>query len=508
MKETVMSGSITHGKAPQTVQMPFMFRLFFGLFFSASGALLFTLAFPPYSFWPLAFIWMVPVMLAVHRIMPERLSGLAMGVGVGGFFYGYFGAMFEGVLFMQFLPLLIGIMAALMGLRDRLFHARTGYRWFILHGAAVWVGIEMIRGFIPVIGTWGFAAYTLYRLPWIVQPVSIFSIYGMSLLIMLFNYALAQLLLACMDRRWKFEEKNVPVNPARAIRWAGGVLLLLLVWGGVSMSMYHTPEPDLQVAAVQPAAIISPEADEEGINKGLQIIGGLTRQAADEGARFIVWPEGYLSFDPRKKETSFFMQLAEETGAYIAIGYIVQTDEGLRNEATVISPEKEFLGVFGKDHPVAFAGETSITRGEYPVYDTEIGSLGTIICYDLDFTDTARKVASNGAEVIGVPSADWPAIAHKHYSHVVFRAVENRVSMIKADTAFNSAIIDPYGNIIKKHVSPLGDRAVLVGGVPLGSSDTISMRWGDWIGWISLAAMIFFLGMDFYTAFWEKKQRG
>lgn len=501
MKETLTIGTVTHGKAPQKVEMPLMLRLLLGLFLSALGALLFTLAFPPYSFWPLAFIWAVPVMLAVHRVMPERLSGLAMGVGVGGFFHGYFGGMFEGILFMQYLPLLIGVIAALMGSRDRPFHARTGYRWFVLHGAAVWVGVEMIRGFIPVIGTWGFAAYTVYQQPWMIQPVSIFSIYGMSLLIMLFNYALAQLLLVWMDRHWRFAEKDVPVNPARAMRWAGGICLLLLAWGGISLSMYRAPEPDLQVAAVQPAAIISAEADEEGISKGLEIIDDLTRQAADDGASFIVWPEGFLSFDPQEKETSFFTQLAEEIGAYIAIGYAVQTDEGLRNEATVLSPEGKYLGVFGKDHPVAFAGETSITRGTYPVYDTEIGSLGTIICYDLDFTDTARKVASNGAEVIGVPSADWPAIAHKHYSHVVFRAVENRVSMIKADTAFDSAIIDPYGNIINKHVSPVGDRAVLVEGVPLGSSDTINMRWGDWIGWISLAAMIFFLGMDLYTAF-------
>jgi len=497
IKETNRHGT-KHGTATQ-VKTPGLLRTAAGLLLSALGAAAFTLAFPPYGLWPLAFVWMIPVVIATHRIMPVRLSGLAMGVGVGGFFWGYFGGMFEGYTFMQYLPLIIGIIAALVGSRERAFHARTGYRWLVLQGAALWVGIEMIRGFIPVIGTWGFAAYTLYEQPALIQPVSVFSIYGMSLVIMLFNYALAKLILSWIDRRWKFDEQVIPVNYGQAVRWMGLVCLVLVVWGSLSLAMYRQPEPEVPVAAVQPALVITPEADADGIQEGLGIMEELTREAAEEGARFVVWPEGLLPFDPQEKETNFFRELAADTGAYLVIGYAQETREGLRNEATVLSPEGEFLGVFGKDHPVAFAGETSITRGTYPVYESGIGNLGTIICYDLDFTDTARNVASNGAEIIGVPSADWPAIAHKHYSHVVFRAVENRVAVIKADTAYDSAIIDPYGNIIDRFISPGGNREVLVGEVPRGSASTLNMMLGDWVGWLCLAAMIFFVGMDFYV---------
>jgi apolipoprotein N-acyltransferase len=42
---------------------------------------------------------------------------------------------------------------------------------------------------------------------------------------------------------------------------------------------------------------------------------------------------------------------------------VVNIQEGLfRNEATVIDPQGQFLGVFGKDHPVVFGGETSPAR--------------------------------------------------------------------------------------------------------------------------------------------------
>ncbi len=169
-------------------------------------------------------------------------------------------------------------------------------------------------------------------------------------------------------------------------------------------------------------------------------------------------------------------------------------DEGFRNEATVINPQGEFLGVFGKDHPVVFGGETSLTRGTYPVYETPLGVLGTIICYDLDYTDTIRKLATQGVQLVGVPSNDWGSIAEKHYTHVVFRAVENRVAMVKADGGFDSAIIDPYGRIHALAAFPDGGEATLVADVQIGTGNgTLTTRLGDWMGWLALAGMAFFI---------------
>jgi len=176
----------------------------------------------------------------------------------------------------------------------------------------------------------------------------------------------------------------------------------------------------------------------------------------------------------------------------------------------VLSPEGEFLGVYGKDHPVTFAGESSVTRGTYPVYTTPLGKIGTIICYDLDFTDTARKITRNGAQLILVPSHDWPAIATKHYAHLVFRAVENRVAMAKADSSGNdSVIIDAYGRIIAAAISPGGDRdgQAVIADAPLGSGKTLTVRLGDWIGWIALAGMVFFIIYDPITKAREKQRQ-
>jgi apolipoprotein N-acyltransferase len=184
---------------------------------------------------------------------------------------------------------------------------------------------------------------------------------------------------------------------------------------------------------------------------------------------------------------------------YIVIGYGIGTANGLRNEATILAPDGRFLGVYGKDHPVAWLGETSLTRGAYPTYQTPLGTLGTIICYDLNFTDTARRTAANGAQLIAVPSNDWRGLAAKQYTNLVFRAVENRVALIKADSGLDSAVIAPTGEIVALAVTDSPAQTTLLAQVALGRADTPLIRLGDWLGWLCIAGVIGFIILDQFT---------
>ena len=473
----------------------FWIRLLSGVGLSLLSALSFTLAFPPFDVWPLIWVGLVPMVVAQHRVLPTRLSGLAPALGIGGFFAGYFGRMFAGgPWFMRALPLIIALFAGLVGARERAFHARTGYRWLALHGPSMWVGIELIRGVIPVLGTWGFAAYALYEQPWLIQPVSLLGVYGLSLLILLVNYALALAALALFDRFRRLDDV-APVDASLTRKWLMGVALMLLAWAAVSRIAFHVSRhtPAIRVAAIQPAFKVRTD-------EGLRRLSDLTRQAAERGAELIVWHEGALPFDPQVRHTETLQVLAAETGALLVIGYAVETEAGYHNEAVILTPDGAFLGPFGKDHPVAWSGETSVTRGPYAAYKTALGTLGMMICYDLDFTDTARRVARAGAQLIAVPSFDWPAIADKHYTHLVFRAVENRVAAVKADVAFDSAVIGPDGRILARAVTPEEAQEILVAEVPLGMGDAPAIWLGDGFGWLALVGMFAFLALDLITA--------
>jgi len=464
-------------------------HLILGLALALTSAALLTLAFPPYNLWPLIWVGFIPMLVAQYRLMPQKLSSLAPAVAIGGWLGGYLVPIFGGSgSYMAWLPLVIGFIILLTDKNKRAFHERSGYRWFVLEGTLGWVGLEMLRSFIPIMGTWAFTAYALYAQPWLIQPVSIFSIFGLGLLILLVNYALALEALSLLNKTlWQ-----------NARRW---LLIAGIVWVGwisLSLVLYRTPAlPIVRVAAIQvpgrAANNRSYEKDPQRRAERFQQLQEQTRQAAGQGAKIIVWPEGALDSDPQVEHTAELRSLAQETQAYLVIGYMVTLPDGIwRNESTVISPGGEFMGVFGKDHPVVFGGERNTSLGIYPVYVTTAGRLGTIICYDLDFTDTARKVARGGAQVIAVSSLDWPTIASKHYSHVVFRAVENRIAMVKSDGGYDSAIIDPYGRIIEKVITSEGVNATLVADVPLGAGNTFVTRLGDWVGWLCLAGLVFF----------------
>jgi len=120
-----------------------------------------------------------------------------------------------------------------------------------------------------------------------------------------------------------------------------------------------------------------------------------------------------------------------------------------------------------------------------------------IICHDLDFTDTARRIARDGAQLIAIPSYHWPAVAHKHYTHAVFRVVENRVALVKADVGFDSVIVDSRGRIAAKTGISVAEQVVLVADVSVGAGRPVSSLPGDWVGWIALVAMLGLAVLDF-----------
>ncbi|MBP7228798.1 MAG: apolipoprotein N-acyltransferase [Longilinea sp.] len=476
-------------------------RMVVGVALSILGGIAFTLAFPPYELWPLALFGYVPVLIAQYRVLPPRFSALGSAIGIAVWLQGYLGPVFAPIgTFMVWLPLAAGLLTLLTDAGLRKFHNQTGYRWFVLSGVISWAGNEMIRLFIPIAGTWAFIAYPFYQQVWLIQPVSIFGIIGMGALILLVNYVLALLLMRWLDERWQLAADAPRLTAALVRRWAwiGGASLT--GWVLLSLLLLNLPldTPTVRAAAIQPELSPVLTANAQGQDAALASLHGRmieqTRLAAAQGAQFIVWPEGSFLWDPQVEDRLGLTALAKETQAHLAIGYLVILEgQGFRNEATILNPEGQFLGVFGKDHPVVFGGETSLTRGTYPVYHTPLGTLGTIICYDLDYTDTARKLAAQGAQLIAVPSNDWYSIGDKHFAHVIFRAVENRVAMVKADGGFDSVIVDPYGRIRALKSGTYNREATLVADVQIGNGrGTLTTHLGDWVGWLALAGLLFF----------------
>lgn len=480
-------------------------RVLAGVGLAGLSAVLATLAFPPYELWPLIFVAFVPMAIAQHRVLPLNWSPLAPGVTVGGYFAGQLSAgLADGNVawYIQLWPLYVTLLIAALCWPGRKFHTRTQYRWLAFSFPVAWTAIDAARAFTGVdvlAGTWGNVAYALYEQAWLLQPLGIFGIFGAELFILIINFALAHVSIALVDR-WRPTDASA-AEPRWALLVLGSVAAAATAWIALSLAMFDPQPGTLRVGTVQSNAPL--DAEEE-----LQRVITATRELAVQGAKIVVWREGGLKFDPLRERTDTLKALAAETGAHLAVGYRVNESNGLRrNEAVVFSPTGEIFGPYGKDHPGRFAGDHSDTGGQYKVYQTTLGKIATIICYDLDFTDTAREMARRGAQFIAVPSNDVPAIATTHYTHLVFRAIENRLPMAKADSLFDTAIIDPHGRILARNVNDIDTaqaKAIaearslptqtLIADVPLGSGDTFFVRYGDWPGWLAILFSLVFTG--------------
>lgn len=151
-------------------------------------------------------------------------------------------------------------------------------------------------------------------------------------------------------------------------------------------------------------------------------------------------------------------QRANEYGVYVAFGMVTKerVESVLYNSAILIGPEGDLVEVYNKVH---LRGEERMAFREgfkLPIIETEIGTLGLMIGYDLSFPEAARSLVLDGAEIICV-LANWEASQVDEWKTFLrSRAYENAVYMVGANRAGEditltfggeSMIVGPRGEI-------------------------------------------------------------
>jgi predicted amidohydrolase len=169
------------------------------------------------------------------------------------------------------------------------------------------------------------------------------------------------------------------------------------------------------------------------------------RVASKNGAHLIVFPECALTgycFASRDEamtmaeplpgwSTKAIASLCKELGVYVVIGLIEKSRGKMYNAVALLGPEG-LIGKHRKTHLPYLGLDRFVDRGDMPfrIYSTPIGKLGTIICFESRFPETARVLALAGAEVILLPT-NWPEGAQSVPEFVVnTRAYENRVNCV------------------------------------------------------------------------------
>ena len=400
---------------------------------------------------------------------------------------------------------LVGCVSALTGLPGGSLsgHRKTGFRFFIIGPALGWMGLEQVRVIVEAGQSWARIPGSQHANIPLLQLSTFGGEWLIGALVIAANYAIALLLLRLTKRS--------ALSAYPGLRSAAQPLLALaLVVAAhiVGYAILSTPTQTVRVAAIQLGEDLgdSPHymtfwnrADWHGMDEAvLADFEPLIREAAARGAKIIALPEAVLWEDPALNPLlqQRLLNLAKSAGAYITFTFYLWNDPESRNEVYTATPSGQWLGPYAKNHPIAYIGEYSVTAGQFPVYDTAYGGLGNFVCYDNAYTDVAAHLAGKGASILTSSNHDWPEGAWGFYTQSIYRATENRVAIVRSDWRVGSAIIDPFGRVLASAKLNARERTILVADVPVVlERGTVYTRTGDWLanlGLATLAAMLLF----------------
>jgi apolipoprotein N-acyltransferase len=236
----------------------------------------------------------------------------------------------------------------------------------------------------------------------------------------------------------------------------------------------------------------------------------LSRDAADQGAEVILWPESstpfYFEESPKGEAIRLF---ARERGTSVLLG----SDEIDRrnprvsyNSAFMVRPDGSTAGVYRKVRLVPF-GEYVPFRsvlffaaplveavGEFAPGDAPVmlplagRPVSTAICYEVVYPALIRAGVLQGSTLLTTITNDaWfgrSSAPYQHFEMASMRAIEQGRYLARSANTGISGIVDPYGRVLME--SELFTRQVLVGEVRLIEERTIYARIGDVVAYASV----------------------
>jgi len=209
--------------------------------------------------------------------------------------------------------------------------------------------------------------------------------------------------------------------------------------------------------------------------KNLETIRENVAKAKREGAQLVIFPElsltGYVIRDQIYElaeripgpSTRFVEELAKESKLHIIFGMPEASEKAqatLYNSAILVGPK----GFIGKYHKMYLPTHSVFEEKRYfrpgyqvAVFDTKLGKIGLVICYDIYFPEVTRLTRLKGAQLIVCISAS-PGIRRSFFETLTTaRAIENTAFLAYVNMAGiedglqfwgGSRMIGPGGRII------------------------------------------------------------
>jgi apolipoprotein N-acyltransferase len=431
-----------------------------------------TLTLPPVYFFPLGFVTF-PALLWLLDGAPRRRAAFALGWWFG---FGYFaiGLYWIGNALLVFaakyaflLPFasagLPAALAVFIGLATTIaWQGRAPFERAILFAIA-WVVAEWLRGHILTGFPWNLIGYAWTGSDAMLQSAALLGIYGVSLLVVV--SASLPALSAASTKRHRVAAL-VAALALPLVAWAGGALRLALAppvefHAGVGLRIVQSNIPQREKWARRYQ------------QRNLKQFLDLSTVDRPGWITHVIWPETAATFFVSENSVlrRVLATVAPESGLLITGGVRGEGEpRRVMNSMYAIDGAGSVVATFDKFHLVPFgeyvplarylpiqkltSGKTGFTPGPGPrtLRLPGLPAVSPLICYEVIFPGAVAAPQDRPQWLLNLTNDAWYGVSAGPYQHLAqarVRATEEGLPMVRAAYAGVSAVIDPYGRVLR-----------------------------------------------------------
>jgi len=324
----------------------------------------------------------------------------------------------------------------------------------------IWVSIEYIKSYGLLAFPWISLANTQLDYLYPIQIAEFTGIYGVSFWIISLNTIIYSLLI------------NQSIKKVYLL-----LVIFLFPWF-FGYILYNSLDEykldDLNIVLIQPNIKLLDSRDYSKGNELLNKLTDKTKSAIDNNTDLVIWPEAALPFHNIKdgKTFSFIKQkLLINDNIKILSGDITSSNNKVYN-SVILFDSKGVQSIYNKQRPVPLAEQVPLSE-TFPVlssinlgvanyssgkkdvlFDLGDYKFSSLICYESIFPEINRRHVNKGADFITFLVNDaWYTHGlepEQHARQSIFRAIENRRTVLRCANTGISMVIDPSGDVIEK----------------------------------------------------------
>ncbi len=496
---------------------------------SVLSAILLIVCFPPFNLSFLAWIALVPLFSIPKELSAKRTFILYYFAGFIFWLCHIWWINYVTSLGYVVLSGYLALFFGFLGLLLKLFREKTGYPILFI-APPLWIFFEFIRTYFPIIGfPWSLLGYSQWQNISLIQISSITGVYGVSFLIVMINAAIADLVLQKTSKSTCLCFLGFG-RQVRNLLLSLLIIITIVIRGWDAIPFGERGGCDCQkfkISVIQGNISQNIKWDEEYVEEIVNTYAELSIYAGKEpNISLMVWPETSYP-DYVDTEGSLFQRVRTLTHYLdmpLLLGAITYQNNRDYNSALLILPDGEIKQVYNKIHLVPFAEYIPLKSSlsflgnifpqignfsegtEYSIFNVSDGvrysgssessdknNFATLICFEDVFPNLARKFTKKGADFLIVITNDAhfkqsPAL-WQHFTHSVFRAVENRRPVVRAANNGISGFIDSYGRpvkILNEKGKATGIRGYATSEILPSSDKTLYTRFGDLFTYLNI----------------------